>query len=327
MNSYILNRGWIDRSSGHVPTYGEITSPSEQKRKERKKKKAKPAEEGADLSGDNEEGSTSKRTSKTNNEEEEDDAAALLSDASFDSLASHFEASYNHRFEEPNAAHIPSFPRSFPSLVRRADTTRKEARERRRKRKEEEMARKREEVRRMKALKQREVKRKLERVRWEDGLGGEEVLRELEEVDFEFDGEWDAERHDERMRGLFAEEGEGEGEEGDGVMLDEDGKPVWEDDIDMGDIPVSEDDAFPVKSKRELKKEKKKKEKKEKKKKKKKGEEGDEGGVDVDFMDADVEREEEEWDGTEEMRKRKLDEYMDEIYGLDFNDLVCLSYL
>lgn len=80
---------------------------------------------------------------------------------------------------------------------------------------------------------------------------------------------------------------------------------------------------FPVtvKSKRELKKEKKKKEKKEKKKKKT----GDEGGVDVDFMDADVDRgegEEEEWDGTEEMRKRKLDEYMDEIYGLDFNDLV-----
>ena len=188
------------------------------------------------------------------------------------------------------------------------------------------MARKREEVRRMKALKQREVKRKLERVRWEGGLGGEEVVRELEEVDFEFDGEWDAERHDERMRGLFAEEGEG-GED-DGVMLDEDGKPVWEDDIDMGDIPMSEDDAFPVKSKRELKKEKKKKEKKEKKKKKKKGEEGDEGGVDVDFMDADVEREEEEeWDGTEEMRKRKLDEYMDEIYGLDFNDLVCLSFL
>ena len=275
------------------------------------------------MSGDDGEGSTSKRASKTN---EEDDATALLSDASFDSLASHFEASYNHRFEEPNAAHIPSFPRSFPSLVRRADTTRKEARERRRKRKEEEMARKREEVRRMKALKQREVKRKLERVRWEGGLGGEEVLRELEDVDFEFDGEWDAERHDERMRGLFAVEGEGEEE--DGVLLDGDGKPVWEDDIDMGDIPMSEDDSFPVKSKRESKKEKKKKEKREKKKKKKKGEEGDEGGVDVDFMDADVEREEEEeWDGTEEMRKRKLDECMDEIYGLDFNDLVCLSYL
>ncbi len=68
-------------------------------------------------------------------------------------------------------------------------------------------------------------------------------------------------------------------------------------------------------------------EKKNKKKKKKKGgdEEGvDESGVNVDEMDADVEMavDEEEWDGTEEMRKRKLDEYMDEIYGLDFNDMV-----
>ena len=30
----------------------------------------------------------------------------------------------------------------------------------------------------------------------------------------------------------------------------------------------------------------------------------------------------EEWDGTEEMRKRKLAEYMDEVYGLEFNDVV-----
>jgi protein KRI1 len=46
-------------------------------------------------------------------------------------------------------------------------------------------------------------------------------------------------------------------------------------------------------------------------------------GVDVNAMDADAERvDDDEWDGTEEMRKRKLDEYMDEIYGLDFNDMV-----
>ncbi|KAJ3525200.1 hypothetical protein NM688_g8440 [Phlebia brevispora] len=41
-------------------------------------------------------------------------------------------------------------------------------------------------------------------------------------------------------------------------------------------------------------------------------------------MDADVEKftDGEEWDGTEEMRKRKLEEYMDEVYGLEFNDIV-----
>ena len=33
---------------------------------------------------------------------------------------------------------------------------------------------------------------------------------------------------------------------------------------------------------------------------------------------------EEEWDGTEEMRKKVLNKYMDEIYGMDFNDVVSL---
>lgn len=33
----------------------------------------------------------------------------------------------------------------------------------------------------------------------------------------------------------------------------------------------------------------------------------------------------EEWDGTEEMRKKKLDEYMDELYGMEFNDIVSIS--
>ena len=44
------------------------------------------------------------------------------------------------------------------------------------------------------------------------------------------------------------------------------------------------------------------------------------GAVDVDRMDADVDG---GWDGTEEMRKGMLDQYMDEIYELDFNDMVC----
>jgi len=44
--------------------------------------------------------------------------------------------------------------------------------------------------------------------------------------------------------------------------------------------------------------------------------------VDEVLKDLQRDDEEEEWDGTEEMRKRKLDEYMDEIYGLDFNDIV-----
>jgi protein KRI1 len=50
------------------------------------------------------------------------------------------------------------------------------------------------------------------------------------------------------------------------------------------------------------------------------------GEVDEDLMDAEVahslEAEEAQWDGSEESRKRLMDKYMDEIYGLDFNDMV-----
>lgn len=308
-----------------------MTTSTQERRKKKGKAKAEPQ------SDDNE---------KSDKNEDED--AGLLSDASFESLASHFEASYNHRFEEPGAASIPSFPRNLPSLVRRQDTTRKDARERRKQRKEEELQKKKEEVRRLKALKMREVKRKLELIGRQGGLkkglgGGEagedddefvdEALRELD-----LDGEWDPEKHDRQMAGLFergAEAFEDEGafgqddDEGvvDGVRYDADGKPVWDDDIDIGGIPISDDDntnvVFPSIEQPS------KKEKKKNKKKKKKG--GDEdGGVDIDAMDADVAPrfdEDEEWDGTEEMRKRKFNEYMDEIYGLDFNDMVIVLIL
>lgn len=118
--------------------------------------------------------------------------------------------------------------------------------------------------------------------------------------DLDLEGDWDPESHDRQMAGLYGED-----------EVDVDDKPQWDNDIDIGDI-VSEEEEMMSK-------------KKQKKKKRKKGKEPDDGdaGVDVDAMDADVERmnDDEEWDGTEEMRKRKLDEYMDEIYGLDFNDM------
>jgi len=46
------------------------------------------------------------------------------------------------------------------------------------------------------------------------------------------------------------------------------------------------------------------------------------------MMDADVvgisnaSQDDEEWDGTEEMRKRKVAEYMDSVYGMEFNDII-----
>ncbi|EAU91884.1 hypothetical protein CC1G_04651 [Coprinopsis cinerea okayama7 len=311
--NYILNRGWIDKDAKRVPTYKEVTESQKKKKGKAKEPSLEPSAAGASDEG-------------SGNEEEDEDA--LLSDASFESLASHFESSYNHRFEEPGAATIQTFPRNIASVVRRTDSTRKEARERRKARKEEELAKKKEEVRRLKALRMKEIKRKLEKIGKVGGLlkgkkrsgdgeeSGDEIHEALKELDLE--GEWDPTKHDQQMEGLFANVEEGDEGEDEDVQYDADGKPIWKDDIDIGDIPMSDDDAVPVASSS-------KKDKKKKKKKKKDGEDEQDVGVDIDEMDADKVPEyddDEEWDGTEEMRKRKWKEYMNELYELDFNDMV-----
>ena len=316
--SYILNRGWIDHSERHIPTYDEITSTKRKKKVETSKL-------------------DETTTNGFENAEVGEEDAGLLSDSSFDSLASHFEASYNHRFEEPGAATIPSFPRIIQSTVRRQDTTRKEARERRKMRKEEELAQRKEEVRVLKALKMREVRRKLELIGRQAGLKGKgKEMREMDEEDgvidealreLDLEGDWNSEEHDQQMAGLFDRdadgfEDDGAGRDEDGLKFDDDGKPVWDDDddIDIGDIALPDNDGVDVKPSR--------KEEKRKKKKKKKDQGNDDNAVDVDAMDADAEpvfqddEDEEEWDGTEEMRKKVLKKYIDQLDALDFNDMV-----
>ncbi|KAJ6590018.1 KRI1-like family C-terminal-domain-containing protein [Mycena vulgaris] len=284
--NYILNRGWIDRSSKRVPTYGEVTSQS-------KKGKAKAQPDDADDADD----SGSEGGPEDDDEEEE----------VFDDIVDRFESSYNFRFEEADGSQIKSYPRTLPSLVRREDTTRKDARERRKQRKEEELAKRKEEVRRLKGLKVKEIRARLEKAGV--ATGGAESL---EELGIDLDAPWDPEAHDRQMAGLYALNDE---EDGELEFENDDEKPMWGEDVDIGDIPMSPT-LGPTSSKAEKKK----------KKKKKKGAEDDDEGVDIDAMDADVipaaGDDDEEWDGTEEMRKRKLDEWMDEVYALDFNDLV-----
>ncbi|KAF9219815.1 hypothetical protein BS17DRAFT_821454 [Gyrodon lividus] len=343
---YILTRGWMDRSSRRVPTYNEIVDSTSKSHKP-KPTKFQPnpdpdgggqGSEGAEQSG-----------------EGGGEGATLSDEDSFDDLADAFETSYNFRFEESNAALIPSYPRNLTS-ARRESTTRKDARERKKERQEaekkallearrEEVRRerslaeaavaeegerdaaieslldvnedgsdkkkskkqqKKEELARLKALKARELLRKLEMVSAEGGLGdiGEEALAHL---DLETD--WDPSKHDVQMAELY-------GGVGDNIVDNADmEKPTWDDDIDIDDIaPPAK-----TKSKAELKKEK----KKEKKRSKKGREDGDDQdediGVDADKMDADVDGGWDEWDdgeewmGTEEQRKSKVDAYMDEV--------------
>lgn len=136
----------------------------------------------------------------------------------------------------------------------------------------------------------------------------------LQELDL--DGDWDPDAHDRQMRELYEREAEA-------GAVDDDAKPTWDDDIDIADIvPPSENEDDDPKEASSSKK---------KKKKKKKGGENDAdtAGVDIDDMDAEIERppaEDGEWDGSEEMRKRALEKYMDELYELEFNDMVGLPH-
>ena len=83
--SYILNRGWIDKSARRLPTYKEITGS--------KKGKGK-SEAGSD-------------TEASGSESDEDRHSAgggpdaSLDEDDFDEVADRFESSYNFRFEEP----------------------------------------------------------------------------------------------------------------------------------------------------------------------------------------------------------------------------------
>ena len=76
--SYILNRGWIDRSAKRLPTYQEITGSS-------KKGKAR-AENGDEPQSDS--------------EADDEGGAGDLDDEEFEEVADRFESSYNFRFEE-----------------------------------------------------------------------------------------------------------------------------------------------------------------------------------------------------------------------------------
>lgn len=137
------------------------------------------------------------------------------------------------------------------------------------------------------------------------------VRAALEALDI--DGDWDADAYDQQMAAVLAET-DGMGTGGD------DDKPTWEDDIDIGDIVPEASRASAAKESKKAKK---------KERKKRMREDGASAvDVDVDEMDADAPThggntwDEVEWDGTEEMRKHVLDQYMEELYELEFNDMV-----
>ena len=86
-----MNRGWVDKSQRHIPTYGEVTGEEKGKTKAKKTKVQKGREGGAE----------EERGDETDHDGDGESSPNEFDDEEFDEVAETFEQSYNFRFEEP----------------------------------------------------------------------------------------------------------------------------------------------------------------------------------------------------------------------------------
>ena len=198
--------------------------------------------------------------------------------------AEEFENQYNFRFEQEGATEITTHARAIPTSLRRTDDKRKRMREKKLARKESEKQNKEQELMRLKNLKKQEILTKLETIK--EVAGGD--LVGFDEIDLEKD--FDPDEFDGKMQQTFGEE----------YYQDQDAskKPVFEDDIDINDILESSSSS----------------------KKKNKKPRQDDFIMDADYIETEMEMDQEPI--KEPNDKRKLEAYLDEYYQLNYEDIV-----
>lgn len=206
-----------------------------------------------------------------------------LEDEEAEEQAEEFEMAHNFRYEQEGGTQIQTFARNIEGSMRREESKRKEQRKSAKERKALEKLQKEEELKRLKNLKMAEIKKKLEKITKVSAIPSSKI--NIEDIADEMEGDFDPEKHDKLLKKLIPDEDDGEDE----------GKPVFSSDSEI-DYTSDEED--------EKKKPAVKKATKAIKKALKKAQKS------------------EETDEADEAEKARLSKYLDEIYNLDYEDLI-----
>ncbi|GAV02629.1 hypothetical protein RvY_13169 [Ramazzottius varieornatus] len=226
--------------------------------------------------------------------------------------AEEFEHKYNFRFEEPDPDFIKRYPRTLDDSLRRKDDSRKFKRDEIKERKEAEKKRMKQDIDRLNYLKKKEIEKKIDRLK---SITGNEYLQ-LGDADIE--GDFDPEKHDSMMKKAFDDEyyeGEEEMEPPD-ISDESDIDENWLEEKTLEDEDEDEDGQAPRTSK----------DKPEDTERSSKAE-GTGGADEVRRLKKSrrqtkvseaVQKQKPAFDPNE----KKLEEYLDEYYKLDFEDIV-----